>query len=237
MRIIGKLSMGTCGTAQILRTEDSAVGSKFVYEELDIAEYNRVVQLLSVIVLREVALEAQRKGKRHSLESTALAPSWPYDVLWPNDTLFKAEVKPFLNSVSEIHGSAAGYVDVLRFPFDAFIVRELARLLHQSSYRWMTWATRRYADLQYLVYEPTWVRRLRAIQPFFQAAARRGDSYGTTAAMQKAGAKWLSKILKSYESLALAEGFTVELEALSRWAGYMADTTDNPVYVSLYFAE
>lgn len=232
MRIISSVVAGTEGLAQIVRTEDSEVGSKFVYEELSTTELARVVQLLSVIVLQHVARESEAQNVRASAIDAADRVVAPGGVLWRHRPMAFASMRPLLDSVRVTPDE---YESVLALSESDLQVRELAALLHQSSYRFMQrWAVA-FPDLSCLTNNGSWVRIIRGLQLFFQAAARRGDAYDTTAAMMKTSGKFLLKVVPMYKEVADRNGFTVEWEALLRWGEYMSGPLDNPLRVNVIY--
>jgi hypothetical protein len=98
MRIVEKLVMGDDGLVQLLRTEDSSVGSKYVYEEMSYAEYSRVIQLLSVIVLQEVGSQAQAKGVRAAAIEKSQRLATRERPLWSTAPALYAEMLPLMST-------------------------------------------------------------------------------------------------------------------------------------------
>lgn len=232
MRIVEKLVMGDDGLVQLLRTEDSSVGSKYVYEEMSYAEYSRIIQLLSVIVLQEVGRQAQAKGVRAAAIEKSQRLAARERPLWSTAPALYAEMLPLM---SDVESTPENYQKVLLLPVAHPLVRELARLLHQSSYRFMAYQAMAFPDLNCLAQNGTQVRFIRGLQPLFQAAARRGDAYDSTASMGVSAGKALRKMLPSYEDQATRHGFSDEWSALMRWADYLMNATENPLRVSVFF--
>lgn len=232
MRIISALVSGTEGFAQIVRTEDFALGNKFVYEELSLSELARTVQLLSVIVLQHVARQAESAGGRASAIRIAASNPNPGGVLWHHRPAAYAAMLPLLDAVERTPDE---YETVLRLPEFHPQVRELASLLHQSSYGFMRrWASA-YPDLACLVEEGSLTRIVRGLQPFFQAASRRGDAYDSTATLMKSSGKFLLKVVPVFKDLADRNGFAAEWETLMRWGDYMTGPIDNPLRVNVVY--
>lgn len=232
MRIVEKLVMGDDGLVQLLRTEDSSIGSKYIYEEMSFAEYSRIVQLLSVVILQEVGGLAAAKGVRAGAIENSKEMSHRERPLWSASPAIYAEM---LHLMRDVESTPDNYQKVLLLPVTHPIVRDLARLLHQSSYRFMAAQAMAFPDLDCLAQNGTQVRLLRGLQPLFQAAARRGDSYDSTAAMGVSAGKALRKMLPKYEAQAAHHGFSDEWAALMRWSDYLVNATENPLRVSVFY--
>lgn len=231
MRIINEVVTGHSGVVQIQRTEDSAIGTKFIYEEMQYLEFARTIQLLSTILLQEVAKQSEADGRRLAAREAAAKLENPGKLLWPEPGL----CSEMLYLVQQVEYDPASYQQVLKLPATHEVVRACAVLLHQGSYRWMQYRTTGFPDLFCLLDDSAMVRVLRGLQPFFKAAARRGDSYDTTAAMGVSGGKYLSRILRDYGKQAAYHDYADELASLERWAGYLVGSKENPVQAVVTF--
>lgn len=232
MRIVCEEVDGLNGTAQLYRTEDSAVGSKFIYEEMSLPELNRVAQFLAFMVFDHTAREAEASGKR----DVALCEGDKLSIRAP--ALLGAG-HPGCADLDELMEAAGRnldrYASVLSLPESHPLVRTLNVMLHQASYRWMHWRAVAFPDLWCLMESGAYVRVIRGLQPIFRAAARRGDSYDVPYTACISAGKWLNKLLPQYQEVADRNGFSTEWEALSRWAGYMTDLTSNPISFSVSY--
>lgn len=237
MRIIGKSVLGLDGNVQLVATDDGELGSKVLYEEMPLRAFRRTVQLMTAVLLvygtEQISGDAEHLKRWDQVECL----NYPRGSAWPASyEHFEDQVRPFIASANPNARGKGAYLDLLREDVDAYIVRELARLLHMGSYRWLTWGVGgTFPDLGLLMDQTTFVRALRGLQPFFRAAARRGDCYDTSVPMQVYAGKYLAKVLKAVTPQVEDKGFAAELEHLQRWAGYLRNLDCNRLEANVIY--
>lgn len=244
------------GVVQLVRTEDSVFGHKYVHEELELTAYRRCILLLTALTLvhaGRLSLNSVKTSRfpetreqrfssiNGSLEETVdiaignlgrptrLQPGAGSPT--PTRVFPLVDVSACYPAFAAALVSPEGYLQVLAdVDAQGDTATRLFQWLHEWSYPYSSYWHRNFDACALFR-----TREIKGLQPFFAAACGRGDRFEVTPNMQIAAKKLLLKSLDASLVPNFPAGWGEEWDTLVRWSGYIGKGFDNPLLPTVYY--